>query len=90
MAVGIKVSDLQPGDLVRLKKAHPCGGRLWRVNRIGADVGLRCQTCEHYTMIPRFRIERRIREVIRPDADADAVSLSNAVNASADSEQPAP
>ena len=90
MAAGIRVCDLRPGDLVRLKKAHPCGGRLWRVNRIGADVGLRCQTCEHYTMIPRFRIERRIREVIRPDADADAASLSNAVNASADSEQPAP
>lgn len=90
MAGGIKVADLQPGDFVRLKKAHPCGGRLWRVNRIGADVGLRCQTCEHYIMAPRFRIERRIREVIRPDADADAASLSNAVNASADSEQPAP
>ncbi len=90
MAVAIKAADLQPGDFVRLKKAHPCGGRLWRVNRIGADVGLRCQTCEHYTMIPRFRIERRIREVIRPDADADAASLSNAVNASANAEQPAP
>ena len=92
MAVGIKAADLQPGDFVRLKKAHPCGGRLWRVNRIGADVGLRCQTCEHYTMIPRFRIERRIREVIRPsdtDTEADAAAASNAVNASADSEQPA-
>ena len=95
MAAGIRVCDLQPGDLVRLKKAHPCGGRLWRVNRIGADVGLRCQTCEHYTMIPRFRIERRIREVIRPsdtdtDAGAAASTSSNAVNASANAEQPAP
>lgn len=68
---------MQPGDLVRLKKAHPCGGDLWRVNRIGGDVGLRCQTCEHYIMAPRFRIERRIREIIRPpESDAGATAAS--------------
>ena len=70
--IGISVADLRPGDLVRLKKAHPCGGDVWRVNRSGADVGLRCQTCAHYIMTPRFRLERRIREVIRPSADPDA------------------
>ena len=68
---GISVADLRPGDLVRLKKAHPCGGEVWRVNRSGADVGLRCQTCAHYIMTPRFRLERRIREVIRASADSD-------------------
>lgn len=72
MAGGIRVADLQPGDLARLKKAHPCGGHWWRVNRVGADVGLRCQTCAHYIMLPRFRIDRRIREIIRPDVDTDA------------------
>ena len=91
MAVGIKAADLQPGDLVRLKKAHPCGGRLWRVNRIGADVGLRCQTCEHYILAPRFRIERRIREVIRPEADANAGAMAASTNAgNVNAEQPAP
>lgn len=58
--------DLKPGDIVRLKKAHPCGGDRWRVNRVGGDIGLFCQTCDHYIMVPRFRIERRIREIIRP------------------------
>ncbi len=58
--------DLKPGDIVRLKKAHPCGGYRWRVNRVGGDIGLFCQTCDHYIMAPRFRIERRIREIIRP------------------------
>ena len=61
-----KVDDLRVGDVVRLKKAHPCGGFLWLVNRIGGDIGLRCETCGHYVMIPRFRIERRIREIVRP------------------------
>ena len=73
--IGISVADLRPGDLVRLKKAHPCGGEVWRVNRSGADVGLRCQTCAHYIMTPRFRLERRIREVIRPAADPDAAGV---------------
>ena len=83
---GISVADLRPGDLVRLKKAHPCGGDLWQVNRIGADIGLRCQTCAHHIMTPRYRIERRIREVLRPDDDAGAesASTSRSTSASAD------
>ena len=64
-----RVADLRPGDLVRLRKAHPCGGFWWLVNRVGGDVGLRCETCGHYVMVPRFRIERRIREVARPAAE---------------------
>ena len=74
--IGISVADLRPGDLVRLKKAHPCGGEVWRVNRSGADVGLRCQTCAHYIMTPRFRLERRIREIIRPNDDGASASAS--------------
>ena len=72
MAAELKPGDLKPGDIVRLKKAHPCGGYLWLVNRVGGDIGLRCQTCGHHIMASRFRILRRIREIIRPPADADA------------------
>ena len=63
-----RVADLKPGDVVRLKKAHPCGGDQWLVNRVGGDIGLRCQTCDHHVMIPRFRIDRRIREIVRAAA----------------------
>lgn len=80
---GISVADLRPGDLVRLKKAHPCGGDVWRVNRSGADVGLRCETCAHYIMTPRFRLERRIREVIRPDNDAAGAGATPSLSVSA-------
>lgn len=62
--------DLKPGDIVRLKKRHPCGGYHWRVNRVGGDIGLHCQTCGHYIMVSRFRILRRIREVTRLSPDA--------------------
>ena len=65
-----RAADLRPGDIVRLKKRHPCGGFHWLVNRVGGDIGLRCQTCDHHIMIPRFRIDRRIREIVRADPDA--------------------
>ena len=64
-----RVGDLRPGDVVRLKKRHPCGGFHWLVNRVGGDIGLRCQTCDHHIMIPRFRIDRRIREIVRAEPE---------------------
>ncbi len=74
MALDIKPGDIRAGDLVRLKKPHPCGGNLWKVNRVGGDIGLFCQTCGHYIMAPRFRMERRIREITRPVAGVAGVS----------------
>lgn len=62
--------ELKPGDTVRLKKPHPCGGDRWRVNHAGGDISLHCQTCGHYVTAPRRRIARRIREVIRPEPAA--------------------
>ena len=56
--------DLKIGDVVRMKKAHPCGGYLWEVKRLGADIGIACQKCRHYLMLPRSYLERRVREVI--------------------------
>ena len=60
------VGDIKPGDIVRLKKPHPCGGYHWLVNRVGGDIGLRCQSCGHYVMSPRFRILKLIRAITRP------------------------
>ena len=57
--------DIQVGDKLVLKKAHPCGSREWEVLRIGADFRLKCAGCGHQIMIPRVQIEKRIRQVIR-------------------------
>lgn len=59
--------DLKIGDAVRMKKAHPCGSFLWDVVRLGADIGLVCRQCRHYVMLPRPYLERRVREVTRPE-----------------------
>lgn len=57
--------DIQVGDKLVLKKAHPCGSHEWEVLRIGADFRLKCAGCSHQIMIPRVQIEKRIRQVIR-------------------------
>lgn len=62
---------LHLGDTVRLKKAHPCGSFRWEVTRLGADVGLVCLGCGRRTMLRRWRLEARLRELTarqRPEA----------------------
>jgi hypothetical protein len=53
------------GDLVRLRRRHPCGGDTWLVDRLGADIGLRCRTCDRHVLVERRTIERRLVEFIR-------------------------
>ena len=57
--------DIQVGDKLVLKKAHPCGSHEWEVLRIGADFRLKGAGCGHQIMIPRVQIEKRIRQGIR-------------------------
>ena len=59
--------DINVGDIVKLKKQHPCRSKEWEVLRVGADFRLKCCGCEHQIMIPRRQIEKNIRE-IRPKA----------------------
>ncbi len=53
------VLDLLLGDVLRLRRPHPCGGDKWLVDRLGADIGLRCQTCGRHVLIERPSLERR-------------------------------
>ena len=57
--------DIQVGDIVRLKKKHPCGSFEWEVLRIGADFRLKCYGCGHQIMIPRKQVEKNIKNVKR-------------------------
>lgn len=54
------------GDVVRLRKTHPCGNDRWEIIRTGMDFGLRCLGCGRYVMIPRRRFERSVKEVLGP------------------------
>jgi hypothetical protein len=58
------VLELLLGDVVRLKRSHPCGGAEWRVDRLGADIGLRCLTCGRHVLIDRRQLERRLEAFV--------------------------
>ncbi|MCH7606325.1 MAG: DUF951 domain-containing protein [Chloroflexi bacterium] len=62
--------ELKLGDVVRLKKAHPCGNHLWQVTRLGADIGLTCEKCRRHVMIPRSKLGRRVKEILPPSHSA--------------------
>ncbi len=51
-------------DVVRLRKAHPCGGSDWRVVRIGADIRLRCLTCGRFVLLERRELEKRVKTFV--------------------------
>ena len=54
------------GDIVKMRKAHPCGSDLWQVTRTGMDFGMKCQSCGHFVMLPRVKFERMVKSVVAP------------------------
>jgi len=57
--------DIQIGDVVQMRKTHPCGNDRWRVYRVGADIGIRCLGCDRRLMLPRRKFERAVKRVLR-------------------------
>ncbi len=55
------LSDLQLDEVLRLRKAHPCGSLEWKVVRLGADIGLECLRCGRRVLLPRRELARRIK-----------------------------
>ena len=58
------VMEVRLGDVVRLRKVHPCGGYDWEVVRLGADIGIRCLTCHRRVLLERRVLERRVKEFL--------------------------
>ena len=52
------------GDLLRLRKPHPCGGHEWVVYRLGADIGIRCTACNRHVFLDRRTLEKRVKKVL--------------------------
>ncbi len=66
--------DIQIGDILRLKKSHPCGSKEWEVLRVGADFRLKCAGCGHQIMTPRRQIEKNVRDIIHTKEEQNDVS----------------
>jgi hypothetical protein len=60
----VPVLKLALGDVVRTRKPHPCGSDSWEIVRLGADIGLRCTGCGRHVLMPRVKLERRIKEFL--------------------------
>lgn len=57
--------DVQVGDVLTMKKQHPCGSNQWKVLRIGADFKIKCLGCGHEIMNPRSKVEKNIKKISR-------------------------
>ncbi len=57
--------EVRLGDVVRLRKVHPCGGYEWVVVRLGADIGIRCSTCGRRVLLARRTYDKRVKEILR-------------------------
>ncbi len=63
--------DIKVGDILQLKKQHPCGSKEWEVLRIGADFRLKCMGCGHQIMIPRVKAEKNVKNISKSAKNAD-------------------
>lgn len=60
--------EYEVGDIVRLKKPHPCGSSEWVILRVGADFRLKCLGCEHQVMVARKLVEKNTKELKKKNA----------------------
>jgi len=63
--------ELELGDIIRMRKPHPCGGYEWRVVRMGADIGLECLTCGRRIMLERRALKNRMKAIVRKGGETD-------------------
>ncbi|HHV78694.1 MAG TPA: DUF951 domain-containing protein [Firmicutes bacterium] len=62
---------IRVGDILVLRKVHPCGSDKWEVTRTGIDIGLKCLGCGRRLLIPRVKLEKAIKKVLPNVADAE-------------------
>ena len=63
---------LNIGDIVKMRKAHPCGGDLWKITYVGADIKMRCETCGRVVMLERPVFEKRVKKLVQPAEGTEA------------------
>lgn len=63
---------LNVGDLVKMRKAHPCGSDLWTITFVGSDVKMRCEKCAHIVMLDRATFEKRLKKIVKSSNEENA------------------
>jgi hypothetical protein len=57
------IMELKTGDIIILKKEHPCGNNKWQIVRLGTDIRIKCIKCQHQVLIQRSVLERKIKGI---------------------------
>lgn len=68
--MAVPIVPVRLGDVVRLKKPHPCGANEWRITKLGMDIGLECRGCERRVRLERYEFDRRFRGFIEREGEA--------------------
>ena len=62
--------QFQLNDIVEMKKQHPCGKNAWKIIRMGADIRIKCEGCQHSVLIPRKEFEKKMkRRLVQADPE---------------------
>ena len=67
----MNIVKYQVGDVVKMKKTHPCGSDQWEITRVGMDFGLKCQGCGRWVMIPRPKFEKAVKALVATNSTMD-------------------
>ena len=62
---------LHVGDIVKMKKQHPCGNDVWRITFVGSDIKMRCEKCERIVMLERPVFEKRVKKILKPAEETE-------------------
>ncbi|ETT88533.1 DUF951 domain-containing protein [Viridibacillus sp. FSL R5-0477] len=62
----MEAKKFELGDVVEMKKQHPCGTNEWKIIRMGADIRIKCEGCQHSVMIPRRDFEKKLKKILIP------------------------
>lgn len=90
--MAVPIVPIRLGDVVRLKKGHPCGANEWEITKLGMDIGLLCQGCGRRVRLERYEFDRRFRGFLahggeaRPEASGE--DSAGAPDLARDDEQP--
>jgi len=70
---GKKKMDIRVGDIVTLKKPHPCGSSEWEILRTGQDFKIKCMGCGHQVMVARKQVEKNLKSFKRAGQDSEVI-----------------
>ena len=71
--------DMRLGDIIRLRKKHPCGSDEWQIERVGIDIRIRCLGCQRQVLVERPILERKIKALVlrvNPESDSNEAQTS--------------